>query len=217
MTELPILLNTEMVKAVLAGRKTQTRLPIKMPEGISAKYEYRGDDGGNELLPKKSVHYWMNGYAMWRPNLLWQVGDRLYVREKWQPLYDCCGLDVIIGACFRYRGGGRIFNDNHEKSMHVDDTYPHRSGAIMPKWAARIWLEITDIRVERIQDITESDAKAEGIKPLPDNDNDLACYVAKRTGVLHKPAFSFLWDKLYKGSWERNDWVWVRTFKRIDK
>ncbi len=207
MTELPILLNTEMVKAVLAGRKTQTRLPIKMPEGISAKYEYRGDDGGNELLPKKSGHYWMNGYAMWRPNLLWQVGDRLYVRESFRPY--TCGYNSKVKSPVEYKAD----------KLHSKSDIKWRPNIHMPKWAARIWLEITDIRVERVQDITVDDCITEGIKRPKKNNNINVTHWSDSdaSSLTIGKDFMFLWKRLYPGSWERNDWVWVISFKRIEK
>ena len=75
---------------------------------------------------------------------------------------------------------------------------------------------MTDVRVERIQDITEADACAEGVMPLGEDDDVLENYIAKRSGVVYKPAFSFLWDSIYddKGlGWDDNPWVFVAEFK----
>lgn len=210
--EHPLIFNSDMVKAILEGRKTQTRRVIKMPEGIAAKYEYMGNDGGNGLLPKKSGHYWMNGYAMWRPDLcsFGEVGDKIWVRESLllQREKDTQYFDTL------YRADNVHIDNLHE----LDDWFEkyalwYDSGKAkqivpsihMPKWAARIWLEITGLRVERVQDISEADSLDEGVETNRGN------------GAKCRRDFAMLWDSIYakRGyGWDKNPYCRVIEFKR---
>ena len=225
MKEHPILFSSEMVRAILDGRKTQTRRIIKMPEGIAEKYEYRGDDGGNELLPKESGHYWINGYAMWRPNLKYQVGDRLWVRETFRYVrvgLGCGGSAVGV----EYKTGDIKFNkraNKYTKQARNKEKRGHhakwRPSIHMPRWAARIFLEITNIRVERVQDISLKEVISEGIKDtnkcVYNDDNVFKC---NHHDTLDK--FKNLWDSLNakRGyGWDKNPWCWVIEFKRKEK
>ena len=200
MKERPILFSGSMVNAILDGRKTQTRRVMKpQPNYMNRAFETLKSMVTN--ISKRKCPYG-------------EVGDRLYVREKWQPLYEYCNPDGgIIGACFRHRGGGRVFNTKHNPSRHIDDTYPRKPSIHMPKWAAGIWLEIFAIRYERVQDISIKDAKAEGCvggEPLR---------TGKQNGrVTAKFKFIQLWDSINKKrgyGWEVNPWVWVVEFKKI--
>jgi len=171
MKERPIILNTEMVKAVLEGRKTQTRRIIKpQPKWI-----------GNPNIPFKTIDADPKGIINCPYG---QVGDRLYVRETW-----CKPDDEVF-----YRAQHDMQPEEHalwdgrwKPSIHMLKKY------------ARIWLEITDIRVERVQDISEEDAQKEGIEFSKD--------FKARVGFIH------LWEKLYK-NWNVNPWVWVIEFKK---
>lgn len=239
----PILFTGDMARAILEGRKTQTRRIIKIPEGIAAKYEYRGDDGGNKLQPKQSGHYWMNGYAMWRPKICpyGKVGDRLWVRETWAAGIEWDGekpseIDPLCGG--------------HDISYLADGEKPEgygktRPSIYIPKWAARIWLEITAIRVERVRDISIEDMKAEGIN----RDIELTYTKKRDLGWYYYRPWRILWDSInarpkpvlkdgiidhyvsypwediqetreYRGKkWFviGNPWVWVVEFKRLEK
>ncbi len=187
--ERPIIFNMAMVQAIMNGSKSQSRRVIKPqpPNG----YTFKGSDGGNPLLPNDSEYYWMNGYAIWRPRNKYQVGDRLWVRETWKKLHPIMDRKVLYKA----------------DMMAPDLGKPWRPSIHMPRWASRIDREITEVRVERVKDTTEEDAKAEGIRGVP-----------TALGVLYKPAFSRLWDSINtkRGySWESNPWVWVLTFKQM--
>jgi hypothetical protein len=133
------------------------------------------------------------------------VGDRLYVRETWKPTksYVSCLSYIRYLADDSRRAVGHSLGgsgiDKWRPSIH------------MPKWASRIWLEITDIRVERVQDITYSNMKAEGCIP----DNVCGGYVDKLRERYWKP----LWDSINakKGyGWQINPWVWVISFKVLE-
>ncbi|MBC0853840.1 hypothetical protein [Pantoea stewartii] len=211
MKERPILLNAEMVRAVLDGRKTQTR---RMVANV---------DSDNCLALRKPTKT-RNGiytHVMDAPkhNLcpFGAVGDRLWVRETWQgPLvsYDDaysifkdpkpyqkvenCVYRADGGPCPEFTDADDELRQGWRPSIH------------MPRWASRITLEITGVRVERLQDISDSDAKAEG------------CWYGRGCGepdfaVSPADHFPTLWASIYREkSWQANPWVWVIEFKRLD-
>lgn len=197
MKERPILFNTEMVKAILDGRKTQTRRVVKAKPMEGDFISYKGE--ALEALIRTHSPYGV-------------VGDRLWVREtfafevfsdEFPPsiLSECCRLWYKAGGEKEQTGGTRLHlnKGRWRPSIH------------MPRWASRITLEITDIRVERVQDISEEDAKAEGADKL--HIDDLG-----QTWKSHKRGFETLWDSINdkRGyGWNKNPWVWVVEFKRI--
>lgn len=189
MRERPIIMGADSVRAILDGRKTQTRRVIKpQPKFIGApNVPFKTDDAN----PKGIINC-----------LYGKVGDRLWVRE--------------------------IFNCNEEgiayKATQPDmDGMPWKSPLFMPRGASRITLEITDIRVERVQEITEEDAKAEGIKVLPlQDDSDPSAWYQYAPGIFQErsatKSYELLWDSLNAKRgypWESNPWVWVISFKQI--
>ena len=214
MKERPIVFNTEMVEAILDGKKTQTTRPIK-------NCSYVLDVGEGECLAIDE-----NEKIIECP--YGDVGDRLWVKETWA---NCNSSE---GPCIAYRADSHIitWHDFCEEkaadygngpSMNYDK-YPGdytmwwedllsgesehswKPSTHMPKWAARIWLEVTGVRVERVQDISREDALAEGV-----NRTNASIY------DFSKKRFKNLWISLYsEDSWNRNDWVWVIEFKRIE-
>ncbi len=190
----PILFNSEMVCAILDGRKSQTRRIIK-PQPITEDEKYQDPP---EITVDGDLYYsrlYMNIKCPYG-----KVGDKLWVREK-----------HAIGA------NGPFFPDNVDGSVYVSWT----SGRYMKKEFARIFLEITDIRVERVQDITTEDVWAEGIDKdeyetwREDVDN-----IAPEGSSFEQPKdlFAKLWNSIHgKDAWERNDFVWVVEFKKVDK
>ena len=195
----PIIFGTESVKAILEGRKTQTRRVIK-PQPINADYWTFHQD-----TPFNGAFYPNTDNAL--PKLLkcpyGQVGDRLWVKETWVtnpifPLTKLRGkedLPYII-----YKADKTQWND-----------YKWRSSLFMPRWASRITLEITGLRVERLQEITEEDCLAEGI---PERGTIFMHPTARGIPLIH--AYANLWDSLNakRGyGWETNPWVWVIEFK----
>ena len=220
----PILLNGEMVRAILDGRKTCSRRVVKtrrkdacgfyvtktMDGSFTGVYEYDEDERmfENPLIPP------------YKPE------DVLYVRETWERFecWNCEGderglcpkepqknvLDKHSCGCYMYRATDEISGDaKWHPSIH------------MPKEAARIWLKVTDVRVERLQDITDDGAKAEGATDnrgfihSPENEYDRI-----HTAREH---FLEIWDSTIKKSdidrygWEANPWVWVIEFERCEK
>ena len=196
------------VKAILEGRQTMFRRVLKKqpPTG----FDYKGDDGGNPLLPKDSGHYWMDGYAMWRPRRCpyGQVGDRLWVRETWatekridrfSPSYIGNAGDVPLW----YPYDPRILEDRVERGKW-------RPSIHMPRWASRITLEITGVKVERVQDISPQDIEREGLTPPSDSLNWVGTF---------QNNFRLLWDSINakRGyGWDVNPWDFALTFKVVE-
>ena len=202
MSEKPILMSSPMVRAILEGRKTQTRRVAKK-QPISGDVKPTKDDGiWSSQTERSVVSYFSCPYG--------QPGDRLWVRETFQ--HTC---DVKGDACVRYKADGKAMhswaNDSGEgdwvkvsgECVPVDN--PHWKPSIfMPRWASRITLELTAVRVERVQDIGEDDAIAEGIE------RDAMC------GPLSW--YQTLWDSINakRGfGWAVNPWVWVIEFRKI--
>lgn len=183
----PILFNGEMVRAILEGRKTVTRRVIKGAD----ESMYAGMCGlGPGLFDRNT------GLRVKEP--YYRLGDILYVRETWNG--DWC--DHYI-----YRADG-----GNAKTAGYSQEPKWRPSIHMPKEAARIWLKVTDVRAERLHNLTNRDAKKEGITVETDN-----------SGMAHKAAFMRLWDSTIKKSdigtygWNNNPWVWVIEFERCRK
>ncbi|NPD63621.1 morphogenetic protein [Klebsiella aerogenes] len=192
MKERGMIFNSEMVLAILDGRKTQTRRPVKFP--VHDK-NLGCEMAGNELAGELSAGNYLNS-AFGKP------GDRIWVRETWA----------------RYN----IDQDSHDMAYRATppEDWPEegkwRPSIHMPRWASRILLEITDVRVERLNAISQEDAQAEGMeltgwRPTysdPDSGGEVWTPYDK---------FARLWESIYgEGSWKVNPWVWVIEFKRVE-
>lgn len=175
----------------------------KQRESYSVKCPY-GKVG--DVLWVKEMYY---AYGWWELDRLTKTG-----KDKWR------FVDITKGF-FEYRYHESAPNRLRKNSYRELGWYK-RSSLFMPKSVCRIFLEITDIRVERLQDISQEDAKAEGVFPMPHRPDEECKPHAKATnhGDCFRCAFKFLWNKLNgeKGhGWNANDWVWVISFKQIDK
>jgi len=240
MKERPILFSSDMIKAILDGRKTQTRRVIK-PQPID-EFAYIGIDPD---YPKSEYHLWLtdkrpgHGLRFCIKCPYGVVGDRLWVREVWR----CTGGGDLRNIIYRAEGDSAMsfcgIDDGRAGILHVPE--PHwaewdrlvyetnkgcnwRSPIFMPKWAARIRCEITGIRVERVQELSISDCVDEGIQrsrgPLPPCPTtafkDYSGEVAECGATA---SFRTLWDSLNgkkKGSsWSENPWCWCIEFKRV--
>lgn len=218
MAEKPILFNTPMVQAILTGRKTQTRRIIKR-KGYeaelqelwrdSAKHEYENLwQIGRKIETMRPA----NSIGVFSP---YGIGDILWVREMWCKLYDLDDNDQIIEGTgkYYYAADNPKFPYTHfvrDDGTHKD--YPAWKPSIhMPREAARLFLRVTDVRAERLQDISGKDVFFEGINPQWYNGE------AKRWENEQRIAYRKLWDSLYakRGfGWSANPWVWVYTFER---
>ncbi|QCP50195.1 hypothetical protein FAZ95_14000 [Trinickia violacea] len=203
MTERPILFSGPMVRAILDGRKTQTRRPLKFPE------------------PKEGWHISNCPYG--RP------GDRLWVRETCRADELPDGLDgvrYLADDTF-----APIANTREAAERWIElNAYRGQAGAAvpsihMPRWASRITLEIAGVRVERLQDISYEDALAEGVSDFAgrfadDSQNTIGETPEQTARRLEWPQrqYRLLWDNLNAArgyGWDMNPWVWVLEFRRI--
>lgn len=211
MKERPVIFNSEMVRAILSGRKTQTR------RVVSDRHLHLIDVASQvgECYPLESGIDHANSQSYYREHCPFgQVGDRLWVRETWQgPLVDEEHLDDYRANADKFQapefceyaadGGTR------PEFCDLDDNTRQgwRPSIHMPRWASRITLEITAVRVERLNDIGVDDAKAEGVK---------AGVCPGHEHMMHQVAFSELWQSIYgEESWSANPWVWVIEFRRV--
>lgn len=206
----PIIFNTEMVQAILRGQKTCTRRIVK---------DFISDDaiwGYTAFTPKRYISSrgtFPVGYGEKFFKLPYQKGDILYVRETWgtyseywwEADYFMYGADYPKGATtYTYSNG------------IVCDLPKWHPSIYMPKEAARIWLKVTDVRVERLQDITEAQAEKEGYIPQ-------GLFTGDEITLPATYWFSKFWNFTIKKSdldrygWAANPWVWVIDFERCEK
>jgi hypothetical protein len=206
MTDRPILFSGAMVRALLAGRKTQTRRVGRMRPGVMMDdLEWDGPPGTIRTGRARMEHI----------AVPFAVGDRLYVREAWRTwgIFDDLAPSKLTG--------------NEGLSYVADESAgPHpgkfRQGMHMPRWASRLTLAVTDVRVQRLQDISEADAEAEGIQRIAlcgvpggswkSYDPNHASHVG---WVLAVQSYQSLWDSLneVRGyGWDTNPWVLAVTF-----
>ena len=193
----PILFNTEMVQAILSGRKTATRRPIK-PTDKSADRITVLFNGRNEITGAANTK---NGAPISDIKTPYSVGDILYVRETWAKIP---GASSKGGYAYKYKA-----SDEGEYWSGVNG-FKWKPSIHMPKEAARIWLMVTNIRIERVEDITEEQAHAEGFYrgwQHPGLPNSTPSETARQ-------AFIWIWHKLYG---IMNDYVWVIEFTRVEK
>ena len=242
MKQTGILFSTPMVQAIMEDRKTMTRRIVKPAIGqknwLTTETINKVRRFANSIVEGEKSAWWtmaigeykeiehcghkMDGGHIGSVKCLYGVpGDILYVRETWQRVGgDAEGNDVD--------GGVLIYKADGEKAQEQNDIWGCESGRwapslFMPKAAARIWLEITDIRVERVQDITQEDAKAEGMIPCPHRPSSEGCKPHKDGSIkrdCYWCAFQVLWDRINgsKGhQWSKNEWVWVISFKVLSK
>ena len=223
MKERPILFSGDMVRAILDGSKTMTRRPI-IPQPRASVDEIWQMESGDfvEMYLGEKSRYNPNPDHGKRFNFpLGVPGDRLWVRETWSPWADEFTKISVRGkepALYRadYKEGC--------SSLEIGGDYNWHPSIHMPRWASRINLEITEVRVERLQEITEDDAKKEGadkiefasLGQLPSSliINSLIMKRAYRYG------FYKLWDSIYSKrgyGWDANPWVWVISFKVVTK
>lgn len=201
----PIIFNTEMVRAILDGRKTETRRPMKPQPLFHTGRRYIFAD---ETCPKK----WEDCDDI-IATYQYQPGDILYVRETWQQLME---YEILAGrprgpqgtlgipatpdqkSYYCYRADGEIEHIEYGKLNWLPSIH-------MPKEAARIFLKVTEVKVERVQDITEEGAKAEG---FASDGNFMASF-----------SFCDTWETIYKNrgyAWDANPWVWVIKFELLE-
>jgi hypothetical protein len=207
MTDRPILFSGPMVQALLSGRKTQTRRTLnpqpEWPKGCEPK-QIKNISGG-----------FVDGNGKGFPCRI-QPGDRLWVREAWR-----------VERCFDDRAPSKLpKGELVARQYEADGTriywkYDHlpagrlRASMHMPRWASRTTLEVTDVRVERVQDISEADAMAEGVNGGCTNCGNEAPCGCHNPSPDHRDSYVWLWDSLNASrgfGWDENPWVVAVTF-----
>ncbi|EPR9643727.1 hypothetical protein [Klebsiella pneumoniae] len=219
MKERGMIFNGEMVRAILDGRKTQTRRPIKWKQTRFTEIGER-EDGSNWPWSEDAEH----ACDFWHPCPFGAVGDRIWVRETWGVVSHAFSDDGLMidwvpdrpaTAIHEmpfgngYYSGYAIYAADGDFTWGDDDGYEDgrscwKPSIHMPRAASRILLEITDVRVERLRSMSQDDARAEGV---------IAASGPMEAGL----AFRELWDSIYgEESWKANPWVWVIEFKRVE-
>ena len=219
MKNTPLLMIQDMVSKTLEDLKTMTRRVLKEPFEISASGFITKRRGNERFTPYecpygkpgdrlwiKETHY---RYGKWIKNGLSKTG-----RQKWK-------FKPLSNEIKYFDSVPDMLATGRRQGWHK------RPSIFMPKWATRLWLEITDIRVERLHDISEKDAEAEGVETNTPDVRDGEWFHYGR-GLDDFPAFSAkesfesLWDLINAErnggayAWDKNPWVWVITFKRVD-
>lgn len=201
MKERPILFKGEMVRAILDGRKTQTRRVVKLGDHDEV-WETR-----RKVYRNNRDRTGMN--EAWElPCPFGQFGDRLWVRE--------CFSKSTVGDLPWYWADGNPVSGDYEKP---------RPSIHMPRWASRILLEVVEVRIERLQEISEEDAHAEGVDYTPFDqtiayrnysvkDSWIAVWGDTDEETAVKQSFKSLWTST-GGDWDANPWVWVIEFRRV--
>lgn len=230
MADRPILFSGPMVRALLAGTKTQTRRLLKpqppewatfcqQPTMLNALHQWVPSGlwawSEEEQIPARPLRRWpvnADGEHYWlRPRFL--IGDRLWVREMWAPLtyltHNDPGPQAIIDGGFYRADGGTVDGEVSRWKPSI----------FMPRHASRLTLIVTDVSVERLQSISEADALAEGaeLSKHPGMDGGVMV-LTDVPGVTVSPSvwYRWLWDEINgKGAWKANPWVVAYTFRVI--
>jgi len=217
MKEHPILFKTEMVQAILDDRKTQTRRVITPRNSIIGEggnwdkfcwdglaiykdtchhghtVEYKAPLPFADGIKLHVPYNYEEDCAIYRIYPKWDIGDKLWVKETWCNT-SCISKHIIYKA-----------------STPSADVFKWRPSIFLSRSDSRILLEITDIKPQRLQDITEEDAETEGVE---------AVYTEIEGITWFRPAYQRLWDSINKKNgygWDKNDWVWVISFKVVSK
>ena len=207
MSEKPILFSGAMVRAILDGRKTQTRRIVKHIPALGYPEDWCERAAG--------IVDMVGDYRRFCP--YGQPGDRLWVREAYALLADPGSMRSWDGpipderpTLERTQLGHiptpiyRCDGERSDVTSQLGRKLRWRPGIHMPRWASRISLEVKAVRVERLHDISEADAEAEGVDPRGDG------------SARYRAAFRLLWCEIYgHASWDANPWLWCVSFARV--
>ena len=207
----PILFNTEMVRATLDRRKTCTRRLVKTrKKDACGFYVTKKADGTFSGIYEYDENESMFDNPLMPP---YQPGDILYVRETYASWYLPHGENIYCYRATEPNGNRRPTSPEYDCEWEVK---PWKPSIHMPKKAARIWLKVTDVRVERLQEITGQDVLKEGL-------NSHVHPKASYFDMNQREMFENLWNSTIKKSdldrygWDANPWVWVIEFERCEK
>ena len=238
MTERPIIMQDSSVRAILDGRKTQTRRVITHRHGIHFLggmgqeddpscwgWSFDGPDHSGYMVLERGLNQRHDRGMVSMPCPYGEVGDLLWVKETWQVATGARSGD--LGAAVRYR------EDNSIQACWMPASKPlplgltfarWRSPLFMPRWASRLTLRITDVRVQRVQEISEDDAIAEGAQHYPDIPTGILQH--SRWSMFEpsstddclgtaRHAFGNYWDHIHakRAPWSSNPWVWAISFE----
>lgn len=195
-----------LVRAILNGQKTQTRRLFRQQPEADQRPELCVTESGHHFAFDQNAdsdarrNAWKNPRPLrWEPNP-GQPRSRIYVRETW----------AAFDADWKHPGKPHDLRDGPWPNMAYAASSILPAGTVrpavhMPRWAARVWLEITGVRVERLQQITDADALAEGVDRT---NTSIAGYARER--------FKNLWETT-GGNWDENPWLWVTEFRVLSK
>lgn len=224
MNEKRIIFSSLMVRAILEGRKTQTRRVIRPQPQVSDRGcpSWVAEPGKKHIRlgprrcgggPAVTMHDLMSEYCPYG-----QPGDRLWVRETWS---DLRGGGFNVSFAYKEKSLSRdgTHEDEEAKRCREDFGYKWKSPLFMPRAASRLTLELTDVRVEHVQDISQGDAQAEGVE----HDNLVGYYCDEAEGEFGghrcnwRVGYMLLWDEINgkKFPWSSNPWVWALSFKIV--
>lgn len=229
----PMLAKAPVVRAMLAGLQTQDRRPVKNQPYRHNRFAL--ERVGLHVGALESFH----AKGLWEDKNLtmapYQIGDTIWVRETLvnEPETEsfetadtgCVNCGVAYGRdsctvdCWKYSADKEYLDDIYDPAWKPSRlTVP---SIHMPKWACRLFLKVNAVRLERVREISEADAWAEGIEEYDGYfDSFVLAQFAKELGLTAddpRVTFCCLWKNLYEGSWEKNEWVWVYEFERTDK
>ncbi|EOJ3027456.1 hypothetical protein ACM2RR_002198 [Klebsiella pneumoniae] len=222
MREKGLIFNSEMVRAILDGRKTQTRRPIKWKQTRFTEIGER-EDGSKWPWSEDAEH----ACDFWHPCPFGDVGDRIWVRETWAEA-GASAPDLKL-----YRANYPEHVPSHYENVPPEDEIRWTPSIHMPRRASRILLEITDVRVERLNAISEEGAQREGVHTEVWDQTVVARNYAARDeffqfwsedmphyvemNQLYRSSFRSLWESIYGAeNWLATPWVWVIEFKRVE-
>lgn len=203
-----ILANDRTARAIKEGRQTQHRVPVKPqpPDTPDTWWTYHPETYVHELRRVVDGELHLGDNPVFRVRPPWQPGELLYVREAHRVSTDCDSFEIAV----QYRADGEIRPlVDDVRHRHVTPLGKWRPNIHMPKKWARTWVRVFRVWVERVQDISEADAMAEGVDPYE-------C-ASGPANPWPEQAFAELWDSMYAArgfGWAENPWVWACEFQR---
>jgi len=207
MTCHPIIFQAESVRAILDGRKTQTRRIIR-----SNRHPVPPDHVSGETLGPAGGRWWCDPGG-WIRCPYGDPGGLLWLREAWAP-HPLATQDPPERVLYRADGANHGIDGRGPVNLDCPDWTPYRwrSPIFMPRWASRLTLRITDVRVQRVQEISEADARAEGCHA-----QEWCTDPASIDRTSARGDYASLWDSINgkRAPWDFNPWVWALTFEVV--